>query len=500
MNNTSKKILSMAVAAAIYAPVAAWATNGMNLEGYGPIALGMGGASMAYDNGTAAVMNNPATIGLMADGSRLDAALGFLGPNVKAKLDAYNMTADSDSNAFYMPAIGWVKKQNGLSYGVGMFAQGGMGTEYAADTWMADPSQGANTALTKGLVNRSEVGVGRLIAPLTYDVNPNLVVGGSIDFVWAGMDIIMAMSGPQFEDLANPASQNGGKASGSFVSTFGSMYEPFGGTGVQTLYHAQFDFSNNNDFTGEAFGTGFAGKLGAVYKVNKKLSIGATYHSKTSLSDLKTSNATVRVAGSFDDNILNGTIMTAGPAGTYSDAIIPVTGKISVKDFEWPAVLGLGVAFQATDKLFIAADVKKIKWADVMSSFKMSFTSDNSMTNGGFANLQLDAELFQKWKDQTVISLGGAYQVNDALVVRAGFNKAANPIPNQYLNALFPAIVEKHLTLGLGYAFNKMSSVNFALSKAFKKEATNPGNGSTIPAVTSSMSQLNWQIMYSHLF
>ena len=43
----------------------AHATNGMNMEGYGPIAAAMGGASMAYDNGTAAMMNNPATIGLM---------------------------------------------------------------------------------------------------------------------------------------------------------------------------------------------------------------------------------------------------------------------------------------------------------------------------------------------------------------------------------------------------------------------------------------------------
>jgi long-chain fatty acid transport protein len=33
----------------------------MNMEGYGPIACGMGGACMAFDNGTAAVMNNPAT-------------------------------------------------------------------------------------------------------------------------------------------------------------------------------------------------------------------------------------------------------------------------------------------------------------------------------------------------------------------------------------------------------------------------------------------------------
>ena len=39
------------------------ATNGMIMEGYGPISLAMGGAAQAIDNGTAAMMNNPAKIG-----------------------------------------------------------------------------------------------------------------------------------------------------------------------------------------------------------------------------------------------------------------------------------------------------------------------------------------------------------------------------------------------------------------------------------------------------
>ncbi len=46
--------LGLAVLSAM-AP-AAWATNGMNLEGYGPIATAMGGAVQTYDNGTAFYM------------------------------------------------------------------------------------------------------------------------------------------------------------------------------------------------------------------------------------------------------------------------------------------------------------------------------------------------------------------------------------------------------------------------------------------------------------
>ena len=87
----------------------AYATNGMNLEGYGPIAAGMGGASMAYDNGNAAVMNNPATLGLMGQGDRLHVAVGFLGPDVSVSMGG-GPVAESGGDADVMPAIGWTKR------------------------------------------------------------------------------------------------------------------------------------------------------------------------------------------------------------------------------------------------------------------------------------------------------------------------------------------------------------------------------------------------------
>ncbi|MGY8823709.1 MAG: hypothetical protein ACKVJG_07170 [Candidatus Latescibacterota bacterium] len=165
---------------AVSLPTSFLATNGMNIEGYGPIALGMGGASLA--------------------------------------------------DAFYMPALGIVQRRGSLTYGVGVFGQGGMGTEFSTSSWLADPSQGNNTVLSKGLKNHSEVSVGRAIAPLTYNVNEKLIVGGSLDFVWAGIDLQMAMSESQFIDLAT--TQVAGSVGGGMVQAFGMLYEPFGGTGI----------------------------------------------------------------------------------------------------------------------------------------------------------------------------------------------------------------------------------------------------------------------------
>ncbi|MCK5334547.1 MAG: outer membrane protein transport protein, partial [Gammaproteobacteria bacterium] len=152
-------LLAASIAVAVSAPMTVLATNGMNMEGYGPIATGMGGASMAYDNGTAAIMNNPATLGLMDDGeSRLDVALGNLAPDITSSAGPFSETSSADS--FFMPAVGYAKRDGSLTYGVGMFAQGGMGTEYGANSFLA-----AGT----GEAVRSEVGVGRLAVPIVYN-------------------------------------------------------------------------------------------------------------------------------------------------------------------------------------------------------------------------------------------------------------------------------------------------------------------------------------------
>lgn len=456
------------------------ATNGMNMEGYGPVAAAMGGASMAYDNGSAAMMNNPATIGLMDEGDRLELFFGFLGPDVES--EAAGMKAKSGGTAYYMPAIGFLRKRANLTYGIGMYGQGGMGTEYGSSSFMS---------LGAGLENRTELSVGRIIAPLSFNVNDRLTVGGSVDFVWAGLDMRMAMSEGQFADLANPMAQNIGTASGSLVNSFGTMYEPFGGSGVNQLNYAYFDFSNGSRFSGKARGYGVAGKIGAAYQVNDRLTLGASYHTETKLGDMETDQAVVRMN------------VNANFGAGYQDYDIPVAGKIKVKDFQWPSTYGIGAAFQATAKLLLVADIKRINWADTMQSFRMLFSADAAQANplaGGFAGQELDANLYQRWDDQTVYQIGGAYQVNKQFMLRAGYNHGDNPVPNSYLNALFPAIVEDHITAGFGYGFNAAQSIDFSLQRALETSATNPGNGTTIPAVTTTHSQTSFQFIYSHKF
>jgi len=444
-----------------------YATNGMNMEGYGPIAAAMGGASMAYDNGTASVINNPATLSMMEDQARLDLAIGVLGPDITATSPG-GESADSSANSFFMPAFGYARNSGDTTYGFAVFGQGGMGCEYDPNSWRG---------LGFGLVNRTEVSVGRAIIPLSYRVNEKLNIGGTIDYVWAGMDLQMAMSGAQFFDLVDPSQQNFGTASGSLVQGFFQMMGQMPpGTAVDYAY---FDFTNDNDFTGEASGDGYAGKIGLTYDVTEQFTFGLTYHSKTDLGDLKAPGNSL----AFQLNV---------PGMGQMPQVL--SGDIEVRNFQWPALFGIGIAYRPQPQWLLVADVRHIMWEDVMKEFAMNFTADGNAANGPFANTVMDAVLYQDWDDQTVIQLGTAYQATDNLTLRGGFNYGNNPIPSRFLNCLFPAIIEQHYTAGFGYQFNERNSIDLSLTYAPEVREIN-GNG-----ITVSHSQLNAQLMYSYRF
>jgi long-chain fatty acid transport protein len=469
---------------------AVFATNGMNLEGYGPIATGMGGASMAYDNGTAAVMNNPATLGLMSQGDRLDVALGYLGPHVKASVSGIP-NAKSSADAFFMPAVGWVRKAGSLSYGIGLFSQGGMGTEFDALSFVANP----NPLVPTYEKVRSEVGVGRVLIPLAYEVNKDLSLGGTVDFVWASMDLKMALSGGDFLNMAGmtPTPYQFGIVTGTMLDAFGGFVAGGIINPADPVNWGRFDFSDDSAFTGKAKGNGIGGKVGGVYRVAKNLSIGLAYHSKTSLSDLKADGANV----TFNANIDTGIAAGGPPSGTYAPMAIPLRGKITVKDFEWPQMIATGIAYKPTNSLLLVFDYKWINWAAVMKNFKMNFTADTAQPGlaSGFAGTSLDARMFQNWKNQNVFMLGAGYRVTPAFTARIGANIANNPIPDMYLNPLFPATVKNHYMIGAGYVLNVISTIDASFTYA--PEVHNTITGSP---VTVSHRQTNGQIMYSYRF
>ncbi len=416
----------------------ALATNGMLLEGYGPIATGMGGAATAVDNGLAAATNNPATLALGDGRTRLDLAVGMLGPRVSSS--AGPMKADSTGTSYVMPALGWGGQSGALSYGIAMFAQGGMGTEYGADSFLA---------LGSGNPVRSELGVGRVIVPLAWKLSENLAVGASLDLVWASLDLRMAATGAQLGGLVTGGA---GPLAMALPALAGAPW-------------ARVDFSDSNDFSGSSKSTGTALKLGLVWKATPSLTLGLSHHFKSRLDDLETGERSATLS-----------------APGFADA-----GRMSVLDFQMPEQTSVGLAWQATSSTLLALDLKRIGWAGVMDSFRMRFDSADM---GGSVSFSLP----QRWEDQTVVQFGVSQAIGGGWTLRAGANLADNPVPAATVNPLFPAIVKNHYTVGAGLAFDNSHSVDAAASFAPRVSVDTPSG------VVVSHRQLNLQLMYSRRF
>ncbi len=446
----SKKLFALTPLCALLAAGSAQATNGMLMEGYGPISTGMGGASQAMDHGNAAMAQNPATLGLMTDGtSRLDVAFGILGPDVKSSM--MGMDAKSGGTSYVMPAFGYTRRSGALTYGIGMFAQGGMGTEYEGASFMS-----AGT----GLPSRSELGIGNLIAPVAYQVNQNLTVGATLKFMWSSLDV--QMNGRLTEIAQMMTGGQGGLATNMGMMAQGMVP----GVNPNTTI-ARIDFSDSSKFSGAAKSTGLGATIGATFKASKDVMLGGSYQFKSALADMKTATSSANL----------------GIVGMLNDS-----GQMSVIDFQMPAVLAIGASWQANPSMLVAADVKNIAWADAMKSFKMRY--DSASAGAGYVTFAIP----QNWKDQTVLNLGLAWKANDQLTVRTGLNLADNPVPDTYVNPLFPATVRNHFTLGFGYKLSDSAEINAALTVAPTVTVTS-GQGLNI-----SHAQNNLQLMFTQRF
>ncbi|MBU1777573.1 MAG: outer membrane protein transport protein, partial [Gammaproteobacteria bacterium] len=322
---------------------------------------------------------------------------------------------------------------------------------------------------------------------------------GSIDFVWAGMDVLMAMDGASMMDMfpttVNPlATQAAGTLGGSMITTALPAMMPLMDP-ANPINWGYFSFSDDNKFTGKAKGNGYAAKIGFTYKLNSQITLGGTYHSKTAIGDLNATDASV----TFNANVDAGYIATGTPNGTYTAVPITVPGKISVKNFQWPETYGMGVAYQATDSLMVVADYKRIGWKAVMKDFKISFTANSGLAGmtAGLSDTIMDATLFQNWKDQNVFQIGAAYKVDSAWTVRAGVNMANNPVPDAYMNALFPAVAKTNLSGGFGYVVNQQSSIDASFAYVPKTTVTN--NSGAAP-VTVDFGGYSAQLLYSYKY
>jgi long-chain fatty acid transport protein len=166
-------------------------------------------------------------------------------------------------------------------------------------------------------------------------------------------------------------------------------------------------------------------KVGGMYKPNSRITFGAAYTSEIDLE--------------FDGGRLTSNMSAIGLGKvTYKD--------VKTKPIDQPRELGIGAAIQWNEKLLLALELNWIDW----SSAARKATIRAGKPDNPAAPPTLVLVTDQDWRDQYVVAVGAAYDLNDKTVVRAGYNYGRNPVPDKNLNILLSPTGVHHLPIGLG--------------------------------------------------
>ncbi|MBL8470774.1 MAG: outer membrane protein transport protein [Rhodocyclaceae bacterium] len=448
-----KKIaVAVALAAVSAAPGLALATDVFRLEGIGAVSRAMGGTATAHDVGPGGMLTNPATLSLGQSNREIMLGLDVVTTDITAKDLATGETADSHTHSnnrgpYYAPEVAYTQRVGSWTFGVGAFAQGGLGTEFGRDSFLSRANAGVNS----GLENSSRLLVLDIPFAASYRVSDALTVGASLDAMWQGLNLDLLLGLDQVGSLIASGRVNGTLA-------------------LPPLQGAHFSLTQNKMLGSGVDAWGYGGRIGMTYQVSADTRLGAAYSFKSQIADMK-GNATLSA-------------VTAG-------GNVAVPGKIKILDFQMPARLDLGLNHRLTPQWTVAMDISQVFWKDVMKDIKVAFDSA-----AGNLNIQLP----QNYRDQTVLALGASYAWTPALTLRAGARFATQALRGDTLFAVVPAIPTKHASFGLSYVVAPGSRIDFAYSHAFKETMQNRNLPNTSDPIEVSHSQNNVTLNYSLSF
>ena len=363
------------------------ATDGYFAHGYGVKSQGMGGVGIALPQDAIAAATNPAGMGLIGD--RFDVGVTWFRPIRECEIVGNANGADgtykaNDTKNFFIPEFGYNKVINDrLSLGVSVYANGGMNTDYNRPI----PLFGN----TKAGIDMAQL----FIAPtVAWKINENHTVGVALNLAYQRFE---AKGLQNFDRLG-------------YTSSIGNV---------------------TNRGHDHAYGAGL--HLGWIGKVNDAVTLGATYQTKTYMTE-------------FDKY-----------KGLFAEQ----------GDFDVPEQYGLGIAVKTTPNLTLAADVQRINYGDV-DSVGASITN---LTVRGIP-LGTDNGAGFAWRDVTAYKIGASYAWSETLTLRAGYNHSSQPIRKSetLFNMLAPGVVQDHLTLGATWTLPNKSELSIAYMHAFEKK------------------------------
>jgi long-chain fatty acid transport protein len=225
--------------------------------------------------------------------------------------------------------------------------------------------------------------------------------------------------------------------------------------------------------TDGAFGFGF--QAGLMYQVNDMIALGASYSSEQWFEEFK-----------WNSTVANPDLPTFGTP-------TEITFKLNV-----PAMAAAGVGIQALPNLLIAGDFRYMFYEST-PGFKLP-------DNGQIMNPDGSVNGFG-WKNIWAVNTGLQFRPNDWLQLLGGYNYTQNPVPDSLAmyNVPAPAIVQHHITGGIGVNVTRRFNITAAYYKALENSGTGPligvdpgtGQPAEFGTVTNTLSEDSFLIQFS---
>ncbi|PLX84727.1 MAG: hypothetical protein C0617_06790 [Desulfuromonas sp.] len=212
-----------------------------------------------------------------------------------------------------------------------------------------------------------------------------------------------------------------------------------------------FPESSGPEFAGmdlegmEAFGYGF--RLGFQYTLGR-VTFGGAYLSRSELD--------------FDGGNM---VLNFGEEKVRYDA--------EMEGFDWPRQAGLGISYHVSPRIRLAADVDWIDWEGAIDTIIIRLDNPSSPTAPASRTIRFPMD----WKEQWVYAVGAEIEALPGWLLRLGYNHGDSPVPDTTLSPLFPAIVEDHLTAGVGTQHGQWSfDLAFEVALSARQDNDNPSN------------------------
>ncbi len=407
-------------------------TNGYLLPCSAAGSLSRGCTTLSAPADASTTLVNPAGLaGIAGRAFEVDGA-AFL-PTM-SYANAVNRATDGQNNVFPLPAVFYAARL-GAHWALGAAVQtmGGMGTDYTLANAVLGPDQRYHSkfALMRGGV------------ALAYRPVPRLAVGVMAGALYAQLE------------MATPYAVNAASLAG--MAGLGQFPE------YQAMMSGFSEAVAYASITGLS-AVGLTAGASVQYEPSPDLALALLWTAPTTLA-MGGGTATMDMNAQFNQLYRGMVAANGGNAATVRTQLSGfglnlasgmTTTFDAEADFGVPQILTLAAGGRLSDRVRAGADVAWIGWAHAFHAMPLTLTNGTSanvniLMNGRPASGGFATGWPLNWKDTWVGRAGVSFRATRALSLDLGGMYGSDPVPDNTLFTVFPAIVEGAATAGLGY-------------------------------------------------